>query len=197
MRFISIATGRVVTFHLGGARITLSTADHRDMYGIQGIDLYGYADPTFVDNSYELDAAVAAGWITNRDGDISSGPSLSATPTPTKRNYSTLTFHASGAETSSGVGSDIDVSTCTEGILFLNVTGFSGTVPSMVVVMTSKDPVGGGYHELSRFATMASGSLPMKTFMQLSGALGDKVRAEWTLTGSNPSFTFSVVGAMK
>ena len=74
-------------------------------------------------------------------------------------------------------------------ILQLAVTAFSGTTPSMVVnVQDSID--GTNWNNIATF-TAATGVTAQ--VIRVPGPIGNTIRAISTITGTTPSFTFSVV----
>lgn len=103
----------------------------------------------------------------------------------------TRTLAASAARTTTGTGG-------TEGgfgdaTMFraqLNVTAASGTAPNLVVLI--EDTLDGGT-TWNPLLTFAAATGVTRQVMNLTTPFSDDLRASWTITGTTPSFTFSVV----
>ena len=105
-----------------------------------------------------------------------------------------LVIHPSKAETVDGASGVFDVSLFQEGNFFLAVTAKSGTDPNLVVDITTKDPVSGKWFSIATFTAATDVTSEMKPVADNMGRL---IRAEWTITGTDPSFTFSVGVVLK
>lgn len=70
----------------------------------------------------------------------------------------------------------------------LDVTAASGTTPSMTVVIESTLD-GTNWDALGTFAAKTAAGREVIT---INPVIGRRVRARWTITGTTPSFTFSV-----
>jgi hypothetical protein len=70
----------------------------------------------------------------------------------------------------------------------LDVTAVSGTTPSMTVVVESTLD-GTNWDALGTFAAKTAAGREVITINPL---IGRRIRARWTITGTTPSFTFSV-----
>jgi hypothetical protein len=105
-------------------------------------------------------------------------------------NTEAKTLAASAARTASGTGSAVALGESKNLRLTLAVTAKSGTAPSLFVqIETSAD--GSTWRSLGGFTALndATGS------QTLSFPGADRyVRAKWTVSGTDPSFTFSVSG---
>ena len=100
-----------------------------------------------------------------------------------------LTLLASAARTTSGVGAAVDLGSSTTALLDLVVTAVSGTTPSLVVALqTSADSV-----VWQTATTVAAVSATGRTAVRVVGALR-YLRVSYTISGTDPSFTFSVSG---
>ena len=106
------------------------------------------------------------------------------------------TILASAARTASGNSSSpIDVAAYAGGVIAIDVTAVSGTSPSMTVnVVTCSDSGTSncGFVHTASSAITATG----KTLLKVNN-FGRFVRIEYTISGTSPSFTFSVYGAFK
>lgn len=113
------------------------------------------------------------------------------------------TLHASSTETSSSNSSDYDTEGIKDAIIFLDITAASGTSPTLDIDIKGKDPVGGDYTTLCSFAQKSSTGeaiVALGTGASNTGETDDAwenplpktIRAEWTIGGTNPSFTFSL-----
>lgn len=71
----------------------------------------------------------------------------------------------------------------------LNVTAASGTTPSMTVVLESTLD-GVNWDTLGTFAAKTAAGREVIT---INPVIGRRLRARWTITGTTPSFTFSVL----
>jgi hypothetical protein len=100
-----------------------------------------------------------------------------------------VTIAPSAARTASGNTSDIDVGRFMCGEICLDVTAVSGTSPVLNVYVEGKDQLSGKYRTLwSRTGISAVG-----TFGCTVERLAFKyIRARWTISGTSPSFTFSI-----
>jgi hypothetical protein len=110
-----------------------------------------------------------------------------------RRTYDRLTLFASATKTASGTGSAFDVGTYDQGVFFLEVTAASGTSPTLDVDIQTYDIVGGDWHTLVSFTQAIGTGKEMKT----SGYLGEQIRINYTIGGTDPSFTFSVGAIVK
>jgi len=76
-------------------------------------------------------------------------------------------------------------------VLFLDVSAASGTNPSLTVGLQVQDPVSQKWSQAALFAAQAAatGSTPISPVaIELYGL---NYRANWTVSGASPSFTFS------
>jgi len=103
---------------------------------------------------------------------------------------------SSSARTTSGdtSSSPVDTKKYREALFFLDVTAASGTNPTLDVVIKTKDPASGKWFDLVVF-TQATGVTSEKKVV--SSALGSQIAAFYTITGSTPSFTFSLGAVLK
>jgi hypothetical protein len=100
-----------------------------------------------------------------------------------------ITLLPSGARTSSSNTSDIDIGRILYGEICLDVTAVSGTTPTLDVYVEAKDQTSGKYKTIwsqtgiTAVGTYWSGilTLPYKY-----------IRVRWVISGTSPSFTFSV-----
>ena len=98
-----------------------------------------------------------------------------------------LELAPSAARTADGTGEGVDTAASLVGVAELEVTAASGTDPTLDVKIMGVD--GDKTVELGKFAQQtATGSV-----LRIPVALPyPKVRADWTIGGTTPSFTFSV-----
>lgn len=99
-----------------------------------------------------------------------------------------ITPAASAARTTTGNGSGIELGDRRVARLKLDVTAASGTSPTLdVTIQTSRD--GSTWYTSGTFAQKTGVSNESKVF-----AVDRFVRASWTIGGTTPSFTFSIIG---
>jgi hypothetical protein len=99
------------------------------------------------------------------------------------------TIHATAAETVSGQSDALDITQHDEAIAFLDVSAASGTSPDMVVSF-EYSPDGVMWFD-SGIAYTAVTAVSRPAIKQLTN-FGRWVRAKWVITGTTPSFTFSM-----
>jgi hypothetical protein len=109
-----------------------------------------------------------------------------------------ITPHASGAETASGIGASVDIGALRTAVrLLLDVTAISGTFATnqgLVVTLETSVSGAGGWQQIGAFGLKAGQGFV--GFEELTFARCRRfVRARWAITGTGPSFTFSVSGA--
>jgi len=85
-------------------------------------------------------------------------------------------------------GSDVDVEG-RSGAFVLDVTAASGTTPTLDVLVQELDVLSGKYFTLVTFAQKTAVGNERLT---LTPIYGGKLRVSYTITGSSPSFTFTV-----
>jgi hypothetical protein len=99
-----------------------------------------------------------------------------------------LTLAASAARTATGNGTTTDSEGASVANLTLDVTVRSGTTPTLdVTIQTSAD--GTAWRTAGTFTQATAVTSERKSFN-----LDRYVRAAWTIGGTTPSFTFSVIG---
>ena len=98
----------------------------------------------------------------------------------------------SGTVTASGSGSVVDLGPGPNlGMAFyLDVTAVSGTTPTLDVVVQDS-PDGSVWYDLVTFARKTGVS---KEVQRLASPFARRLRVSYTVGGTSPSFTFSVVG---
>lgn len=102
-----------------------------------------------------------------------------------------LTFHSSAAETASGSSDSFKRSDMALVGLFVNVTAVSGLLPTLVVRL-QHSPDGENWYNVGSIATNALNATG--TYSSTPAALGllaEYIRVNWTIAGTNPSFTFT------
>jgi hypothetical protein len=97
------------------------------------------------------------------------------------------------ARTASGTQSvPLDVSLMTEMSAFLIVNSASGTSPSLTVTLQDS-PDGVNWANVYSFPAVTSGSTVLRAgWSDLKFCLGRYLQATWSISGTTPSFTFSV-----
>lgn len=103
-----------------------------------------------------------------------------------------VSLAASAARTATGNGATTDAANVHSLSLLLDVTAASGTTPNLTVTIEESDD-GTTWRTVAAFAAKTAVSTERKSF-QVSA---DFVRAVWAITGTTPSFTFSVTGTSK
>lgn len=108
--------------------------------------------------------------------------------------HSLDTLVPSAARTASGNSGTIDVSGVDQLRVQLNVTAASGTTPNLTVfVQDSLD--GTNWNDLTpAFAAKTAAGLEV---INITTPFSNLVRVRWAITGTTPSFTFSVVASSK
>ncbi|MEM0457409.1 MAG: hypothetical protein QXI01_06810 [Nitrososphaerota archaeon] len=100
----------------------------------------------------------------------------------------------SAARTASGSSADIDVGRFICGEICVDVTAVSGTSPVLNVYVEGKDRYTGKYKVLFAHENITSVQTIWDTITTLPFSL---LRVRWTISGTSPSFTFSVSGEFK
>lgn len=95
----------------------------------------------------------------------------------------------SAARTSGGTTSDINVGRFLHGEICIDVTAVSGTSPSLNVYVEGKDQYSGKYKILHSSTGLNSVQTVWAT---LSPLVFTYIRVRWEISGTSPSFTFSV-----
>jgi len=106
-----------------------------------------------------------------------------------------IVISPSSAKTASGNTTDIDVGRFIHGKFCLDVTAVSGTIPTLDVYIEGKYQLSGKYETI----WSQTGITAVGTFFSpvISPLVFKFIRAKWTITGTSPSFTFSVEAEMK
>jgi hypothetical protein len=104
-----------------------------------------------------------------------------------------LILTSQAAAAASGTSSvPLDVSMLTEIATFLVVNSASGTSPSLTVALQDS-PDGIHWATAYTFPAVTSGSTVLRAgWSDLKQCIGRYLQASWTITGTSPSFTFSV-----
>lgn len=97
----------------------------------------------------------------------------------------------SGTKTATTDGAKKDVQGNVGGLFFLNVTAASGTSPSLTVKLQTSDDGGTTWYDYPSGAFAAATGVTTQVLL-LTGKLGDTMRAVSTITGTTPSFTYTV-----
>jgi hypothetical protein len=121
-----------------------------------------------------------------------------------ERNNVSISVEASSAKTANGNSAAAIVNFNAKGVkLFLNISAVSGTSPTLVLKVQEQDPVSAAWFDLAGATTAAlsiSGltkleiypGIPAVANVSVNNALARVWRLVWTITGTTPSFTFSV-----
>ena len=109
------------------------------------------------------------------------------------RRAQVITLSASSAKTGSGDSGPVSVERYAEALVFIDVTAAGGTNPTLSfdVECGPEDGALGFIHTQPAQITGTG-----KTLVKLAN-IGPWLRLRWTLGGTNPSFTFSAVLALK
>lgn len=103
-----------------------------------------------------------------------------------------FTIQASAVQTASGnSGTGVKIGPSSELLVFLDITAVSGTSPSLTVTVEVFDGVK-WYPHTSFPAKSAVGVDLLKL-----NNFGETIRVSWAISGTSPSFTFSVKGQTK
>lgn len=102
------------------------------------------------------------------------------------------TILASAARTTTGASGSIDFSTADEVLVMLNVTAASGTTPTLDVSIVTVDDDGTEY----TIATFTQKTAVAKEAKGVS-VFGSKLKINYTIGGTTPSFTFAVTAIAK
>ncbi len=102
-----------------------------------------------------------------------------------------ITLLASGARTASGNSSNIDVRYVDSADILINVTAVSGTNPELVVAVKGLDEITGVWKTLVVTDPITAVG---QYWLQLEPIRFRVIRVDYTVTGTTPSFTFSVTG---
>jgi tetrahydromethanopterin S-methyltransferase subunit B len=107
---------------------------------------------------------------------------------------SDVVLAASAARTATGNTGWINCEQYRELVAELDVTAVSGTTPTLdVLVETAEDNAGQSARSLGSFPQKTGVSNDRKSF----AGLDNYYRLTWTIAGTTPSFTFSLVGVSK
>lgn len=102
-----------------------------------------------------------------------------------------VTIAPSAARTTTGNSGWIDSQGFDDLVLELDVTAASGTTPTLnVTVDTAETAAGGSSRSVAAFAQKTGISNERKSFP----GIDNFYRVTWTIAGTTPSFTFSIVG---
>ncbi|MEM4975860.1 MAG: hypothetical protein QXT64_00875 [Desulfurococcaceae archaeon] len=100
----------------------------------------------------------------------------------------------SGARTASGSTADIDVGRFLYGEICIDITAVSGTNPTLDVYIEGKNQYTGKYKVLFSHTGLNSVQTIWDTITLLAFRY---LRVRWIISGTSPSFTFSVSGEFK
>lgn len=108
-----------------------------------------------------------------------------------------IALAASAARTASGNGSAFDVQGFKELIAVLDVSAASGTSPTLTVKITTYIAAIGAWVDYATALTFTQATAVTRQTIEKAGTIGQQIRAEWTIGGTTPSFTFSVTAVVK
>lgn len=82
-------------------------------------------------------------------------------------------------------------------LLYRKVTAFSGTTPTLDVVVEDSLDAGATWRTIATFPQKVNSTFAATDFQQVLPAalFADTLRVRWTIGGTTPSFTFNVVCA--
>lgn len=104
------------------------------------------------------------------------------------------TLHATAARTATGSSTGVDMQ-ARDGDLYLilDCAAGTGTTPSLTVTVESSDTLGGTYGAISGAAFTAVTTTASQQAITISKDEARRfIRVTYTITGTTPSFTFSV-----
>ncbi len=134
----------------------------------------------------------AIGNYINNEGNINTNIANSVILVPVligSRWKRAITFLASGTRTTSGSGDYVDVSDVFSLSICVNVTAVSGTSPSLTVKIIALDEISGSERVIGEIDDITDvGSY----FVDISPVNYRKVKVYYDISGTLPSFTFSV-----
>jgi hypothetical protein len=81
-----------------------------------------------------------------------------------------------------------------EAIFFLDITAVSGTNPTLNITIKVYDVLSGKWHLLATFTEKGNVSTDVG---YIQYGLGDRIACDYAITGTNPSFTFTVTVNLK
>jgi len=97
---------------------------------------------------------------------------------------------ASAARTTTADGTPVEgINRDGPAAVFLDATAASGTTPTLDVTIEEYDSVSAKWYVIATFAQLVAVGRERIAVADLSG---NRHRASWTITGTTPSFTFSV-----
>jgi len=102
-----------------------------------------------------------------------------------------ILVHPSATETNSGSSASVGTGNMALCGMFVNVTAASGTLPSMTVQL-QHSPDGVVWYNLGNIAVTVSGVSTASASPAALALIAEYARISWTISGSNPSFTFTV-----
>ena len=151
-----------------------------------------------------VSSALPAGTNNIGDVDVASLPSsvlagMSSLPAGTNvigyvrilRQYSNNTSLVPSASRATGNSSDLSVALYNQVTCFLNITVSPGT--SLDVEAKSKDPISGDYVTIGKFPQVGSSDTGTWMLSLEGGILGSTIRFEWTVSGTDATFSIGVV----
>jgi hypothetical protein len=102
----------------------------------------------------------------------------------------------SGTVTESGnsYSSPISVKSAGEVVLFLDVTSASGTDPTLLVKLMTKDTISNKWFLIGNFDSVSG---PTTDITFVIHGLGSYIATAWEVGGTNPSFTFALNASIK
>lgn len=113
-----------------------------------------------------------------------------------ERNNTEASPVTSAARTTSGNSADITVYNGAMLAVFLDSAAGTGTTPTLDVTVKVKDPASGKYFTVGTFTQVTDAGASTQSLFIGAGADTEFItrtyRIEWVITGTTPSFTFSV-----
>ena len=177
--------GKQVIAQINGSTIPEAQAVPIDLYGYDGAARRRVVTiPTSIDGQSGNSALWASAFEMLYNG----------TNWDRKRGNTEGTLLASAARTASVNSADVTIHNACKLAVFLNATVVSGTSPTLDVVVKAKDIVSGKYFTIGTFTQVTA--IGSQALFIGSGAdtkfATRTIRAECTIGGTTPSFTFSV-----
>ena len=102
-----------------------------------------------------------------------------------------FSIQSSAAQTASGNSAQVNIEDFSSLEIFLDITGVTGTTPSLTVKLQSFDTITSQWYDVPNSSFTAQTAIGLAT-VSLSNFAGELIRASWAITGTTPSFTFSI-----
>ena len=108
--------------------------------------------------------------------------------------YTQVIYSGTATATGNSQSSPVITSYIKEANFYLNITAVSGANPTLDIDIQVYNSLTGVWHKLAEWTQKTSTGSDSG---YLDYGLGAKIAIEYTIAGTNPSFTFSVYGEFK